>query len=256
LDLVYLMRDLDGPTSVGLSFHSQFSPPAAHCSQRLSSSLSTSAIKRSSFRPSLPTAPLDIPPPSPSLQGKAHLSSKQFSLNTHQWQTVPSRTKLTHSVPRSHISTYSRDVNKNKSARGLFADRSNYLSASEEEDNTNNSRFRVRRATVKSRQALMDAAIMYQKRNNKNRYGEVAFYYAERVCKVSLVIPLFCCLNNLRDTGERVETDCEPGSSQRRSRNGTCEEVRDMIHQFRKVTDINAVRSEDNEMSLIFMEPR
>jgi len=38
----------------------------------------------------------------------------------------------------------------------------------------------VRQANAKSHQALMDAAIMYRKRNSRNFGGEVALFYAER----------------------------------------------------------------------------
>lgn len=161
LDLVYLLRDLNGP-GMGLCRP-----------QVLSSSLPTGAVAVSAPRPLLPTVPPDIPstPPSP---------SKRLSLktNTHEWQTVPYRTKTTHKVPQyvgPYTSRYSRNVNGNKTTRpGLFR--------TKEEVNTRGSRVRMHQAMAKSHQALMDATIMYQKHNSKNHGGDVAFFYAERVC--------------------------------------------------------------------------
>lgn len=176
LDLAHLLRDLDIPHGVGLnSFHSQLSPSATLKPQGSPPSLSIDASDVSSLESSLPS------------QGQAqatHLSSKR----SYQWQTVSSRTKTTQSVPRylgPYIPTYSRDVNGRKIARGGFPNRSIYSSAPEEEANLN-TRLRVRQAMAKSRQALMDAAIMYRKHNARNRGGEVAFFYAERVCSISL----------------------------------------------------------------------
>lgn len=171
LDLVYLLRDLDGP-GMGLC--------RPHFSQELSSS-PTGSVSIFAPRPSLPTRPLDIPSPTPP---PSKYSSHET--DTHQWQTVPYRTKASHSVPR-HTSPYSRDLNGNKTARPGFANDSNNLFSSEEQVDTKGSRVRMHKAMVKSRQALMDAAIMYQKHNSKNHGGEVAFFYAERVCYISFL---------------------------------------------------------------------
>lgn len=195
LDLAYLLCDLDGPDMGLNNFRPQLSPSTTHFSQGSPPSLSTTVT---SLRH--PPGSPDIPPP----RGKVRVTPKRPSLktNAHQWKTVPSRTtKATHN-------TYSR------------AD-SNNLSAFEQDNIKTNSTLRMRHAMAKSRQALMDASIMYQKRSNKNGGGEVAFYYAERVCDTSPDI--FCYLTILScNIGKRMETNREARSTRRCSRNGPC----------------------------------
>jgi hypothetical protein len=99
------------------------------------------------------------------------LKRSSLDTNTHQWQTVPCRNKATPNNRRyseSFIPTARSNYFNNLSAEGTAKDR-------------------MRQASAKSYQALMDATIMYQKRNGQNHGGAVAHVYAERVCMIGFL---------------------------------------------------------------------
>lgn len=171
LDLAYLLHDLESSTGLRPNrFHSLPSPSATNFSQGQPSLLPPGG--------SLPTRPSLLQ----HLPGSTSPPQSSHKVKVLQWQAVPSRTKF------------------NKTAHVGYANYTNDPSTS------NQARLRMRHAKEKSRQALMDATIMFRQRNSRNYGGEVALFYAERVCKIysdihSFFVVDFAC------TGERVEAN-------------------------------------------------
>ena len=156
LELTYLLRDLD---TLGIGVNHLPLPP-------------------SPSSPTSPTRPVNFPGPKmrPLSQGSTERGTKfpspsppsstlgpsRVQASGDRWQSVPSCRKgkrrgshslrqLAHSIDDKHDADY-------------FT-------------------LRMRQAMARRNQALMTAAIMYRKGNRMNRCGDVAMYYAEKVCK-------------------------------------------------------------------------
>ncbi|KAF9526081.1 hypothetical protein CPB83DRAFT_858307 [Crepidotus variabilis] len=148
LDLVNLLRDLDTNITLGL-IHSPPSP--------------VTPLSGSSPWRTFSTSPPDILPSTPIRKASKPSSSSKAS--PYEWHDVPQRSSPR--GPNLHtqfIPAYAR-------AASL---------ASRASQGPNDSRVKAHRAMEKRNQALMDAAVMWQKGNLKNHGGEAALYYAER----------------------------------------------------------------------------
>ena len=170
LDIVSLLRDLDSDPNMGLN-HLPAPPPS---SPDLPSSPNRGKTPQLSLWTQRQSGPPDIPQPriasrSPQTPNKP---------NPFQWQVIPERKvaargphPLVHQIP-----AYSRDVNGIKTERASTPRTGNSTYDSSE------FRQQITKARARMHSALMNAAIMYQKGNSKNRGGDVALYYAEEVC--------------------------------------------------------------------------
>lgn len=169
LDLANLLRDLDSNSDMGL-YHLQ--PTEAWGNDK------SGPPTRKQKLPSGP--PLVEPPPISRVKQKmASSTGSRNKPSPFQWQAVPKR-KTVDRGPHPlvhHIPAYARDVNGKKTNR---TSESNGLARS------NNAEFRVRMSETmrKRNEALREAARMWQRGNSKSRGGEIAFYFAERVCLI------------------------------------------------------------------------
>lgn len=153
LELTYLLRDLD-TLGIGVN-HLPLppSPPPTSPTKPVNSpghkmrALSQGSAERGA----------KFPLPSPSSTG----GPSGIQANEDRWQSVPSynrkKRRGSHSLTQAHPIDDKHDPD--------------YFE------------LRMRQAMARRDHALMNAAIMYRKGNRMNRCGDVAMYYAEKVCK-------------------------------------------------------------------------
>jgi len=170
LDLFTLLRELDSNAALGIS-HVQPS--------REWTSSKAQAAMDPPFKWQLPSGPPAVlPPPTSKIKLKPPPASTSPSKpSPFQWQTVAQRRPVARGPhPHAfHIPAYSRDVNGNKINHGSNSKGGNLNT------NTNEVRRRTGESMRKRNEALLEASRMWQKGNSKNRGGEIAFYFAERV---------------------------------------------------------------------------
>jgi len=206
LDLVYLLRELDNDSTMGL-MHLP-SPP--------SSPSRASGQTNSPIMPPRPTRPSDSLPTSPIRRAKANslptfTTTRCTKPSTSQWQVVPLRKKAIQLEPGPHpnnIQSYTKEVNDYKIAGSVASTAGNSWSSREEMYDAGHFRAKMRQVMARRDQALMDATILY-KDCKKNRNRGVALYYAEKVCigLLRYVYPKFFCI------GKRSTRTSEGGST-------------------------------------------
>lgn len=182
LDLVHLLRDLDEDSTSGfleMGIYHQPITPSSNDAQPSKSSQAGKPGSASIRRPQLPSGPPPVPPP-PFLKGKNPSQRSGNKPSPYQWQSVPQRrSRKTPHPLAEYIPAYTRDVNGIK-VRGS----GNGLGKGGKGDVGELTEFRKRIGDSMRRrnEMLREASRMWQKGNAKSRGGEVALYFAERVC--------------------------------------------------------------------------
>lgn len=208
LDLVHLLRELDTNTDLGL-YHAQVPPPSSPSTVTINPARSTfnSTTKKSN----VPSQPPPIAPP-PSLRYKPppdpdadmpKSRQKHKSYQT-QWQTVPHRkaqTRGPHPLA-AHIPTYAKDVNGNRTGARRKGGGPGGGGGEEDKSQMGFShamRSRMSESLRKRTEMLQEASRVWQKGNKKNRGGEVAAYFAERVSVAAYGLFFYdgVCMSNL-----------------------------------------------------------
>ncbi|KAG6896668.1 hypothetical protein C0992_006802 [Termitomyces sp. T32_za158] len=165
LDLVKLLKELDSDSTGYLEMGVYHSAPQNSKAPKIR-------------RPNLPTNPPPIPPP-PQLRPSAKPPpSPSTKCNPFQWQTVPQRrpaNKDPHPLAAS-IPAYA------SKSRGVSPGNAWGKSVKGDVGELNEHRRRMEYSMRKRNELLQQATKMWQKGNSKTRGGEVAFYFAERVC--------------------------------------------------------------------------
>ncbi len=181
LDLVYLLRELDNDSTMGL-MHLP-SPPSSP--SRPSGQL---ALTNGPIMSPRPTRPSDSLPTLPIRRAKANslptfATSRYTKPSTNQWQVVPLHKKAIQLERRPHpnnIKGYTKEVNNHIFAGSVASTAGNFRLSREEMYDASHFRAKMRKAMARRDQALMDANILYKECKNRNR--EVALFYAEKVC--------------------------------------------------------------------------
>lgn len=163
LDLTKLLRELYSDSTGYLEMGVYHSAPQDR---------KTTEIRR----PNLPTSPPPIPSPPQSRPSAKPPPSSLTKCNPFQWQTVPQRrpaNKGPHPLAAS-IPAYASKSKGTGSALGK--------GGKGDVGELNDHRRRMEESMRKRDELLKQATKMWQKGNSKTRGGEVAFYFAERVC--------------------------------------------------------------------------
>jgi hypothetical protein len=166
-ELVKVLRDLDSDAAAGAREIGVYHLPSPVVSPSPRSA------------PPLPAGPAPTPPPRlkpPILPPAAPTPAQRPSV--HQWQAVPPRRRPLHAEPHPlamHIPAYAKDVNgvRVQKGGGGGGGGNGELGAY---------RRRVGESMRRRDELLREAARMWQRGNKRSRGGEVAFYFAERVC--------------------------------------------------------------------------
>lgn len=178
LDVVNVLRDLDTNSDLGL-YHSQ--------------ETETWADSKPSTSPTRTTLPSGPPPVQPPRVSRVKLKPPPSTPSGNkpspfQWQAIPHRKpRVREAHPLAHhIPAYTRDVNGNKTHRAT---------GSKGSSTSDNGEFRQRMSETmqKRREALREAARMWQRGNSKSRGGEIAFYFAERVILFLFYVSIPIC---------------------------------------------------------------
>lgn len=177
LDLVQVLRDLDSDAISGevewRLYHSPAPPKAS-----LSPQFSSNAARRTNLKLKLPTEPPPVPPP-PTKQRSSPISP----VTPNAWKTVAAtRVK---SGPSSHplqdfIPAYNpSNVPTKKGRRGGVNGPGKKVVSPTSANRVHS--LRAKELMQERKQALKEASRAWQNGGGRNRGGEVAFFYAEKV---------------------------------------------------------------------------
>ncbi|KAF8629045.1 hypothetical protein AX15_003545 [Amanita polypyramis BW_CC] len=169
LDLVRILRELDSDSMSGsMEMGIYHSPIQANFPSPSSPSSTEQSLR---YVPDLRTEPPPILSP-PNNKGKPPLSEKKRKLVEPQWQTVLQKNYSTKSGTGPNVKGWGNALGKG--GKGDVGELAEY-------------NIRIKEIRQKRDVYFREAQRMWRKGNVRNRGGEVALYYVERVCHFSVV---------------------------------------------------------------------
>lgn len=176
LDVVWLLREVDGGQVDWGIYHSP-----------VPTSPTTSTNGRASkYTTQLPSGPPSIAPP----KGKARLGAQSApnspSVPSTAWQTIPVTPRKSANPHADFIPAYNTETTRTKNGKTKKAVKIGGVSSHKQ---------RAGELMQQRTEALREASRAWQRGNSLTRGGEVAFYFAERVsCLLVMVFENFCSL--------------------------------------------------------------